>query len=137
MPPAVESSPVASWPAHTHTASIRLCLELIACTCLCCCVPVSSCAGMYTCLSGFIDPCEGIEEAVRREVMEEARVQVRWGWVARGLRLVLGQCGSCGVRLLVGQLSPAVSRQYSCDHLQVCVYMVVPAMEVVMRVVLW
>jgi NADH pyrophosphatase NudC (nudix superfamily) len=32
---------------------------------------------MYTCLSGFIDPCEGIEEAVRREVMEEARVQVR------------------------------------------------------------
>lgn len=34
------------------------------------------CAGMYTCLSGFIDPCEGIEEAVRREVMEEARVQV-------------------------------------------------------------
>lgn len=32
--------------------------------------------GMYTCLSGFIDPCEGIEEAVRREVMEEARVQV-------------------------------------------------------------
>lgn len=34
-------------------------------------------SGMYTCLSGFIDPCEGIEEAVRREVMEEARVQVR------------------------------------------------------------
>jgi NAD+ diphosphatase len=34
---------------------------------------------MYTCLSGFIDPCEGIEEAVRREVMEEARVQVGLG----------------------------------------------------------
>lgn len=34
---------------------------------------------MYTCLSGFIDPCEGIEEAVRREVMEEARVQVGVG----------------------------------------------------------
>ncbi len=33
--------------------------------------------GMYTCLSGFIDPCEGIEEAVRREVGEEAHVQVR------------------------------------------------------------
>jgi NAD+ diphosphatase len=32
--------------------------------------------GMYTCLSGFIDQCEGIEEAVRREVMEEARVAV-------------------------------------------------------------
>ena len=38
--------------------------------------------GMYTCLSGFIDPCEGIEEAVRREVMEEARVQVG-GWASR------------------------------------------------------
>jgi NAD+ diphosphatase len=32
--------------------------------------------GMYTCLSGFIDQCEGIEEAVRREVMEEARIAV-------------------------------------------------------------
>ncbi|GBF95754.1 NADH pyrophosphatase [Raphidocelis subcapitata] len=32
--------------------------------------------GMYTCLSGFIDQCEGIEEAVRREIMEEARIAV-------------------------------------------------------------
>jgi NADH pyrophosphatase NudC (nudix superfamily) len=32
--------------------------------------------GMYTCLSGFIDQCEGIEEAVRREIMEEARITV-------------------------------------------------------------
>ncbi len=32
--------------------------------------------GMYTCLSGFIDQCESVEEAVRREVYEEARVQV-------------------------------------------------------------
>jgi NAD+ diphosphatase len=32
--------------------------------------------GMYTCLSGFIDQCEGIEEAVRREVWEEAHIQV-------------------------------------------------------------
>lgn len=38
--------------------------------------PPAMYTGMYTCLSGFIDPCEGIEEAVRREVMEEARVQV-------------------------------------------------------------
>lgn len=43
---------------------------------LCPHVPPSCPSGMYTCLSGFIDPCEGIEEAVRREVMEEARVQV-------------------------------------------------------------
>jgi NADH pyrophosphatase NudC (nudix superfamily) len=43
--------------------------------------------GMYTCLSGFIDPCEGIEEAVRREVMEEARVQVSRTW----------ECAAAGV----------------------------------------
>jgi NAD+ diphosphatase len=37
--------------------------------------------GMYTCLSGFIDQCESVEEAVRREVYEEARVQVgRRAW---------------------------------------------------------
>ena len=32
--------------------------------------------GMYTCLSGFIDQCESVEEAVRREVHEEACIQV-------------------------------------------------------------
>lgn len=56
---------------------------------------VVSCAvavppGMYTCLSGFIDPCEGIEEAVRREVMEEARVQVRLSGQGTQSGVVLG-----------------------------------------------
>lgn len=62
--------------------------------------------GMYTCLSGFIDPCEGIEEAVRREVMEEARVQVRGcqmgnpgsHWVqGRHYNLHVTWCMACGV----------------------------------------
>jgi hypothetical protein len=46
---------------------------------------------MYTCLSGFIDQCEGIEEAVRREVMEEARVAVS-GEMTGGRRLGLEGC---------------------------------------------
>jgi len=33
-------------------------------------------AGMYSCLAGFLDPCETVEEGVRREVMEEAGVAV-------------------------------------------------------------
>lgn len=74
MPRAVQLAPAAGCPAPLRSS--RLCLVVTACPCLCRCVPVSLHAGMYTCLSGFIDPCEGIEEAVRREVMEEARVQV-------------------------------------------------------------
>lgn len=46
---------------------------------------VRSTPGMYTCLSGFIDQCEGIEEAVRREVWEEALISVRRpGFAAMG-----------------------------------------------------
>lgn len=29
-------------------------------------------AGMYTCLSGFVDMCEQVEEAFKREAFEEA-----------------------------------------------------------------
>lgn len=31
---------------------------------------------MYSCLAGFLDPCETVEEGVRREVLEEAGVRV-------------------------------------------------------------
>ena len=32
--------------------------------------------GMYSCLAGFIEPGESFEDAVRREVLEEAGVDV-------------------------------------------------------------
>jgi NAD+ diphosphatase len=32
--------------------------------------------GMYSCLAGFIEPGESFEDAVRREVMEEAGIEV-------------------------------------------------------------
>lgn len=36
-------------------------------------------AGMYTCLSGFVDMCEPVEEAFKREAFEEAkRTDERW-----------------------------------------------------------
>lgn len=41
-----------------------------------CGVDVSLTAGMYSCLAGFLEPGESFEEAVRREVMEEAGIIV-------------------------------------------------------------
>ena len=32
--------------------------------------------GMYSCLAGFVEPGETFEDAVRREVMEEAGIEV-------------------------------------------------------------
>jgi NAD+ diphosphatase len=32
--------------------------------------------GMYSCLAGFIEPGESFEDAVRREVLEEAGIEV-------------------------------------------------------------
>ncbi|WIA10138.1 hypothetical protein OEZ85_010345 [Tetradesmus obliquus] len=63
--------------------------------------------GMYTCLSGFIDPCEGIEEAVRREVMEEARVQVSDVQIVGTQPWPIGRYGSC--ELMIGCVARATS----------------------------
>ena len=38
---------------------------------------ILTCAiGMYSCLAGFVEPGETFEDAVRREVMEEAGIDV-------------------------------------------------------------
>lgn len=37
---------------------------------------ISLTPGMYSCLAGFIEPGESFEEAVRREVLEEAGIEV-------------------------------------------------------------
>ncbi|KIZ06626.1 hypothetical protein MNEG_1328 [Monoraphidium neglectum] len=63
--------------------------------------------GMYTCLSGFIDQCEGIEEAVRREVMEEARIAVSEVQILGTQPWPIGRYGSC--ELMIGCVAKAQS----------------------------
>ena len=38
--------------------------------------------GFYSCLAGFVDQSESLEQAVAREVLEESSIQVRPGSVA-------------------------------------------------------
>ena len=72
--------------------------------------------GMLTCLSGFIDVGESIEEAVVREVAEEAGVQVSM----TSVRVVgsqpwpLGRGGSH--ELMIGCIAQAISMELSIDH---------------------
>lgn len=42
----------------------------------CATVDCGGLAGMYSCLAGFVEQCESLEEAVRREVKEEAGIEV-------------------------------------------------------------
>jgi NADH pyrophosphatase NudC (nudix superfamily) len=77
---------------------------------------------MLTCLSGFIEPAEGIEEAVGREVMEEAGVRVDEGSV----RILgsqpwpMGRGGSS--ELMVGCVATALSTSISvnAEEMDVC-----------------
>ncbi|GFH19745.1 nudix hydrolase domain-containing protein [Haematococcus lacustris] len=63
--------------------------------------------GMYTCLSGFIDQCESIEEAVRREVREEARVAVSEVQIVGTQPWPIGRYGSS--ELMLGCVAKARS----------------------------
>ncbi|KAF5831681.1 NUDIX hydrolase domain-like protein [Dunaliella salina] len=62
-------------------------------------------AGMYTMLSGFLDQCESIEEAVRREIYEEARVKVGQVQLLGSQPWPIGRAGSC--ELMLGCIAKA------------------------------
>lgn len=71
-------------------------------------------AGMLTCLSGFIDVGESIEEAVVREVAEEAGVQVTSVRVIGSQPWPLGRGGSH--ELMIGCIAQATSMELNIDH---------------------
>lgn len=54
----------------------------------------------YSCLSGFIEPCESIQEAVRREVWEESGVHVGAVEIIDSQPWPLGRGGGC--ELMIG-----------------------------------
>lgn len=68
---------------------------------------------MYTCLSGFVEPNEPVEEAVRREVREEAGVEVREVRLLQSQPWPTGRSGSC--ELMLGCLAKAVSKDIAVD----------------------
>ncbi|CAK9086331.1 unnamed protein product [Durusdinium trenchii] len=55
--------------------------------------------GMYTCLSGFVDLCEPVEEAFKREAFEEAGVRLRSVTLIASQPWPVGRGGSCELML--------------------------------------
>lgn len=55
--------------------------------------------GMFTCLSGFVEPCETVEDAVRREVFEEAGILVGRVDMWSSQPWPVGRSGSCELML--------------------------------------
>jgi NAD+ diphosphatase len=66
-------------------------------------------SGMYSALAGFIEPGETIEEAVRREVMEEASIQVG------DVRYLASQPWPFPSSLMIGCLAEASSEGITVD----------------------
>ena len=65
--------------------------------------------GVYSCLAGFIEPGETIEDAVRREIAEEAGIRTR------EVRYVAAQPGPFPASLMIGCLARAVNRDITID----------------------
>jgi NAD+ diphosphatase len=67
-------------------------------------------AGMYSCLAGFVEPGETIEDAVRRETFEEAGVRVG------AVRYVASQPWPFPANLMIGCRAEAVSEDIVLDR---------------------
>ncbi|MGD1015753.1 MAG: NAD(+) diphosphatase [Roseiarcus sp.] len=68
--------------------------------------------GMYSCLAGFVEPGETIEEAVRREIHEEA------GVVCGEVAYVASQPWPFPSSLMIGCLAHATSRAITIDRIE-------------------
>jgi len=69
-------------------------------------------AGMYTCLSGFVDMCEPVEEAFKREAFEEAGVRIHSVTLLASQPWPIGRAGSCELMLACKAVAES-------DHIQV------------------
>ena len=68
--------------------------------------------GMYSCLAGFLEPGETIEEAVRREIFEEAGVH------CGAVRYLASQPWPFPASLMIGCLALATSRELHVDGVE-------------------
>mmetsp|Transcript_94026 Transcript_94026/g.166515 ORF Transcript_94026/g.166515 Transcript_94026/m.166515 type:complete len:363 (-) Transcript_94026:60-1148(-) len=73
--------------------------------------------GMYTCLSGFVDQCESVEEAFTREVMEEAGLTLKSVHLVASQPWPIGRAGSC--ELMVGCKAVAASDLFQVNKAEI------------------
>ena len=68
--------------------------------------------GMYSCLAGFLEPGETIEDAVRREIREEA------GIVCGAVSYLASQPWPFPSSLMIGCLAEAATKEVRVDHIE-------------------
>lgn len=66
--------------------------------------------GFYTCLAGFVEQCESVEEAFRREAFEEAGIELASVHLVASQPWPFGRAGSC--ELMVGCQAVAASDKF-------------------------